>query len=243
MGFRRNLTAFEIAGQVREIVLRDPADLPTNMVFMGMGEPLLNWPAVDTALTILNAPDGLGIGARHITVSTVGILPGMAGVRAAAGAVPPRHLAACADLGAARSASCRSRRSTIWRRCLPRRAAFRKRVTFEYVMIAGVNDRRRGCGPARPAGAPPGRAGQHPAAASGRRAGPHADGRRADPGVRGAAPEPGGRGDGAAEPRTRHRRGVRQLAGEDGARSGKSRWRASHPERSEACRLSLRCAR
>jgi len=50
MGFRRNLTPFEIAGQLREIVLADPADKPTNVVFMGMGEPLLNWPAVDTTL-------------------------------------------------------------------------------------------------------------------------------------------------------------------------------------------------
>src|ERR1041385_8101093 len=51
MGFRRNLTPFAISGQVREIVLRDEKDKPTNIVFMGMGEPLLNWPAVDTALT------------------------------------------------------------------------------------------------------------------------------------------------------------------------------------------------
>src|SRR5688500_51809 len=77
MGFRRNLTVFEIAGQVREIMLRHPDEKPTNIVFMGMGEPLLNWPAVDTTLTILNDPAGLGLGARHITVSTVGILPGM----------------------------------------------------------------------------------------------------------------------------------------------------------------------
>jgi 23S rRNA (adenine2503-C2)-methyltransferase len=77
MGFRRNLTPFEIAGQVREIVLENPAQKPTNIVFMGMGEPLLNWPAVDTTLSILNSPEGFEIGARHITVSTVGILPGM----------------------------------------------------------------------------------------------------------------------------------------------------------------------
>ena len=44
---------------------------------MGMGEPLLNWPAVDVSLSILNDKEGFGIGARHITVSTVGILPGM----------------------------------------------------------------------------------------------------------------------------------------------------------------------
>jgi len=78
MGFRRNLSAWEIAAQVREIVLENPASKPTNIVFMGMGEPLLNWPAVDVALSILNDPAGFGIGARHITVSTVGILPGMA---------------------------------------------------------------------------------------------------------------------------------------------------------------------
>src|SRR5947208_10037831 len=78
MGFGRNLSAGEIAGQVREAVRRDPAVKPTNVVFMGMGEPLLNWDAVDTALTILNHADGLGIGARHITVSTVGILPNLA---------------------------------------------------------------------------------------------------------------------------------------------------------------------
>src|SRR6185503_12409138 len=63
MGFRRNLSTWEIAGQVREIVLANPAEKPTNVVFMGMGEPLLNWPAVSVALTILNRPDGLGIGA------------------------------------------------------------------------------------------------------------------------------------------------------------------------------------
>src|SRR5438445_9564326 len=78
MGFRRNLSAGEIAGQVRELMLRDPTLKPTNVVFMGMGEPLLNWDAVDTTLTILNRAEGLGIGARHITVSTVGILPNLA---------------------------------------------------------------------------------------------------------------------------------------------------------------------
>src|SRR5213083_2008140 len=52
MGFRRNLSAGEITGQVREAVRRDPTTTPTNVVFMGMGEPLLNWDAVDRALTI-----------------------------------------------------------------------------------------------------------------------------------------------------------------------------------------------
>ena len=77
MGFARNLEPFEIAGQVRELALLDPPIKPTNIVFMGMGEPLMNWDAVDTTLTILNDPQGFGIGARHITVSTVGVLPGI----------------------------------------------------------------------------------------------------------------------------------------------------------------------
>src|SRR5207237_134481 len=74
----RGALAAAIAAQVREVILLDPLLAPTNVVFMGMGEPLLNWDAVDSALTILNHPGGLGIGARHITVSTVGILPGVA---------------------------------------------------------------------------------------------------------------------------------------------------------------------
>jgi 23S rRNA (adenine2503-C2)-methyltransferase len=139
MGYRRNLTAFEIAGQVREIALRDPADLPTNVVFMGMGEPLLNWPAVDTALTILNAPDGLGIGARHITVSTVGILPGMQAL-----ARRPEQFRLAISLHAPTSAQ-RLGIMPIEKKydleaVLAAAAAFRKRVTFEYVMIGGVND-------------------------------------------------------------------------------------------------------
>ena len=79
MGFSRNLATWEIAGQVREALLLQPAlaKRPTNVVFMGMGEPLMNWPAVDRALTVLNDPAGIGIGARHITVSTVGVLPGI----------------------------------------------------------------------------------------------------------------------------------------------------------------------
>jgi 23S rRNA (adenine2503-C2)-methyltransferase len=139
MGYRRNLSAFEIAGQVREIALRDPEDLPTNVVFMGMGEPLLNWPAVDTALTILNAPDGLGIGARHITVSTVGILPGMQ-----AFARRPEQFRLAISLHAPTSAQ-RLGIMPIEKKydleaVLAAAAAFRKRVTFEYVMIGGVND-------------------------------------------------------------------------------------------------------
>jgi 23S rRNA (adenine2503-C2)-methyltransferase len=139
MGYRRNLTAFEIAGQVREIVLRNPDDKPTNIVYMGMGEPLLNWDAVDTSLTILNQPDGFGIGARHITVSTVGILPGMAEF-----ARRPEQFRLAISLHAPTSAQ-RLGIMPIEKKyeleaVLKAAEAFRRRVTFEYVMIGGVND-------------------------------------------------------------------------------------------------------
>ena len=62
---------------MRELALLDAPLVATNIVFMGMGEPLMNWRAVDRVLTILNAADGFGIGARHVTVSTVGVLPGI----------------------------------------------------------------------------------------------------------------------------------------------------------------------
>ena len=139
MGFRRNLTPAEIAGQAREIVLRDPAKKPTNVVFMGMGEPLLNWEAVDTTLTILNHPDGLGIGARHITVSTVGILPALAKL-----AARPEQFRLAVSLHAptetARLALMPIEKKYTLPALMEALLAFERRVTFEYVLIAGAND-------------------------------------------------------------------------------------------------------
>lgn len=142
MGFRRNLTPFEIVGQVRELVLRDPADKPTNIVFMGMGEPLLNWPAVDVALTLLNDPEALGIGARHITISTVGIIPGMEKL-----AARPEQFRLAISLHAP-SAERRLPLMPIEKKypleeVLRAAGAFQKRITFEYVLIGGRNDSDR----------------------------------------------------------------------------------------------------
>lgn len=139
MGFRRNLAPWEIAGQVREIVLADPAEKPTNIVFMGMGEPLLNWPAVDAALSILNQSEGLGIGARHITVSTVGIIPGMEAL-----ARRPEQFRLAISLHAP-AAPARLDLMPIQKKypldaVLRAAKAFRRRITFEYVLIAGKND-------------------------------------------------------------------------------------------------------
>ncbi|HVZ78224.1 MAG TPA: 23S rRNA (adenine(2503)-C(2))-methyltransferase RlmN [Gemmatimonadaceae bacterium] len=139
MGFSRNLEVWEIAGQVREMRLLDPPIPVTNIVFMGMGEPLMNWKAVDPTLTILNDPNGLGIGARHITISTVGVLPGIV----ALGKRPEQFRLAI---------SIHAPSDALRRELMPINVkypladvieaakAFDRRVTFEYVMLGGVND-------------------------------------------------------------------------------------------------------
>jgi 23S rRNA (adenine2503-C2)-methyltransferase len=75
-GFKRNLTPSEITGQV--LFVKDVlGEEPTNLVFMGMGEPLDNFDNVADSVRIMNAADGMGIAARRITISTCGIVPGI----------------------------------------------------------------------------------------------------------------------------------------------------------------------
>lgn len=140
MGFRRQLSPFEIAGQVREVLLLEGLESGvTNVVFMGMGEPLLNWEAVDAALTILNSPLGLGIGARHITVSTVGIVPGMLQL-----AARPEQFRLAISLHSPdpgrRLAMMPIEKRYPLSEVIIAAKRFRKRVTLEYVLISGKND-------------------------------------------------------------------------------------------------------
>ena len=139
MGFQRNLEPWEIAGQLREMRLIDEPLRITNVVFMGMGEPLMNWHAVSPALTILNSPDGLGIGARHITVSTVGVLPGIVAL-----AERPEQFRLAISIHAP---SDELRRELMpinikypLAEVIDAARAFDRRVTFEYVMLRDVND-------------------------------------------------------------------------------------------------------
>lgn len=75
-GFVRNLAPSEIVGQI--LALRHALDAPlTNIVFMGMGEPFDNFDNLARSLRILNAPQGLEIAARRMTVSTAGLIPGI----------------------------------------------------------------------------------------------------------------------------------------------------------------------
>ncbi|HEY3745733.1 MAG TPA: 23S rRNA (adenine(2503)-C(2))-methyltransferase RlmN [Gemmatimonadaceae bacterium] len=139
MGFTRNLQMFEIAGQVREMKLLDPPKAVTNVVFMGMGEPLMNWRAVDPTLTVLNSPAGLGIGARHITVSTVGVLPGIV----ALGERPEQFRLAIsihAPNDELRQSLMPINTKYPLASVIDAAKVFDRRVTFEYVMLGGIND-------------------------------------------------------------------------------------------------------
>ena len=142
LGLVRNLTPAEIVGQVAAgIALAAPEPL-TNLVFMGMGEPLHNYDAVRIALEILTAEWGYAISPRRITVSTVGLVP-----------LIPRLLAEtrvqlAVSLGATTEAQ-RARLMPIDRRyplatllaaCLELPLPRRRRITFEYVLLAGEND-------------------------------------------------------------------------------------------------------
>jgi 23S rRNA (adenine2503-C2)-methyltransferase len=118
----------------------DPPIRVTNVVFMGMGEPLMNWRAVAPALTILNDPRGVGIGARHVTVSTVGVLPGIIAL-----SERPEQFRLAISIHAP---SDELRRTLMpinikypLADVIDAAKAFDRRVTFEYVMLGGVNDR------------------------------------------------------------------------------------------------------
>ena len=76
-GFKRDLTVAEILGQVLYLKYNSQAKNLTHLVFMGIGEPLDNYDNVLRAVRTLNSKDGLGLGARRITISTCGIIPGI----------------------------------------------------------------------------------------------------------------------------------------------------------------------
>ena len=144
MGLMRNLSAGEIVGQVRVLVhALGLADRPFNIVFMGMGEPLHNYDATMKAMRILTTKVGYGVEPRRITVSTVGVpealnrlstepvMPNLAvSLHAAteelrAKLVPVNRRYGLADVVGA------CRRFPTGRR---------RRITFEYTLLAEVND-------------------------------------------------------------------------------------------------------
>jgi 23S rRNA (adenine2503-C2)-methyltransferase len=144
MGLVRNLTAGEIVGQVRTLAAATGLlDRSFNIVLMGMGEPLHNYDNTMKALRILGTPEGLAVSPRRITLSTVGIVPGLERL-----AREPRM----PNLAVSLHATTEDQRTAL----VPPNAKYplraivdvcrrfplkkRDRITFEYVMLSGVND-------------------------------------------------------------------------------------------------------
>jgi 23S rRNA (adenine2503-C2)-methyltransferase len=141
-GFSRNLSANEIVDQLIAVE-RATSEKIDNVVFMGMGEPLANLENVLRAIRIINAEWGLGIGARHITISTSGLAPQIRKL-----AEESLQIRLAVSLHGATD-EVRDRIMPINRRynietllsaCDYYKAHKKQRLTFEYILIAGVND-------------------------------------------------------------------------------------------------------
>ncbi|MBN1349802.1 23S rRNA (adenine(2503)-C(2))-methyltransferase RlmN [candidate division KSB1 bacterium] len=142
LGFKRDLKRREIIAQLMAIMREVDEDI-TNVVFMGMGEPFLNYDEVIAACRLMNHPDGLAVGNRRIVISTCGIVPA---IRRFADENQPFKLAISLN---APTDELRNRIMPINKKyplsTLISAARYyslkaRFRVTFEYVLIAGVND-------------------------------------------------------------------------------------------------------
>lgn len=141
-GYARNLSAGEIVAQVH-LAAANIGRRPDNVVYMGMGEPFDNYEATLRSVRILNHPDGLQIGARRITLSTSGVIPG---IRRLAGEGLQVELSV--SLHAANSELRRKLMpienkyplDELLRECADYTAKTKRIVTFEYTLIQGVND-------------------------------------------------------------------------------------------------------
>lgn len=140
----RNLTQGEILGQILEVHRElSPGMRISNIVMMGMGEPLHNYDAVISSLKIMTDPRGLGLSQRKITVSTVGLAPEIERFGKETGVKLALSLNATTEEGRAELMPVTKKYSLdrvieackVYTKDQPRR-----RVTFEYVMLAGLND-------------------------------------------------------------------------------------------------------
>lgn len=144
-GFSRNLTAGEVFGQALLLARRlaSKGKRVTNVVFMGMGEPFHNYSAVMDAVALLNDSHGFGLGHRHITISTVGIVDKIE-------AFADEHLQVNLAISLhAPTDELRSKLMPVNRRfplpllmaaCERYIAKTNRKIFFEYVMLDGVND-------------------------------------------------------------------------------------------------------
>ncbi len=143
LGLLRNLTASEIVGQVQaaQAQLREGEQI-SNVVFMGMGEPLANFDAVLQAIEVLTANWGLDLSARRITVSTVGLVPQIERLVTETQVQLAVSLTGTTDAqrDALMPVNKRYPLEELIGLCRRLPIPQRRRITFEYVLLAGVND-------------------------------------------------------------------------------------------------------
>lgn len=141
-GLKRNLSTGEILGQI--ILARTKAGIRIdNLVFMGMGEPLANLSALIPALDQILSPQGLGIGARHITLSTSGLVPKILEL-----AKYPAQIRLAVSLhggddetrGKIMPINDRFSIDELFAACQTFIEQRKKMITLEYILIAGIND-------------------------------------------------------------------------------------------------------
>ncbi len=141
-GWKRNLRAGEIVEQILRVE-EASGETVNNLVFMGMGEPLANYDQLLRAIGIINAPWGVGLGARHITVSTSGLAPQIRQL-----ADQPLQIRLAISLHGATDAV-RARIMPVNRKyplavlmeaCRYYHVRKKQKLTFEYILIDRVND-------------------------------------------------------------------------------------------------------
>ena len=141
-GWKRNLRPDEIVNQIMAVE-EQSGERIDNIVFMGMGEPLANYDNLMRAIQIINAPWGISIGARHITISTSGLVPQIRKL-----AEQPLQIRLAVSLHGAtddvRSSIMPVNRkynlSALLEACRYFTSRKKQQITFEYILIAKVND-------------------------------------------------------------------------------------------------------
>jgi len=144
MGFQRNLATWEIVDQVVQIQ-RDSEFPVRGIVFMGMGEPMLNYDRVIRAARIFSEPCGMAINAKAITISTVGVVPGIR--RFTAEEHPYRLIVSLTSADSAKRQKLLPIEKTyplpeLMEAVREYHAATRKRVTFAWTVMSGINTSR-----------------------------------------------------------------------------------------------------
>jgi len=147
-GFKRNLSAGEIVGEV-VLTAKKLGGTPAHVVFMGMGEPLDNYDNVLQAVRIINDAEGLSIGARKITISTCGIIPGLERL-AKEGLQVELSVSLHAPDDALRSKLMPVNKiyplADLLAACRQYAEQTGRLITFEYTLIKGVNDSKEQAG-------------------------------------------------------------------------------------------------